>query len=111
MAEGENFVDFYMRQMDLRIANTHIISDEAFVPGNYEDIVNPSGNKKVDLSEYLTKVLKKESMYRIKTDYVAHRTARRSDTSSGGTLINITINRVYVFHKTLKEIEEFYRKL
>lgn len=34
-----------------------------------------------------------------------------SQNSNGATLINITINKVYVFHKTLKEIEEFFVKL
>lgn len=31
--------------------------------------------------------------------------------TNGGILINITINKVYVFHKSLKEIEEFFTKL
>lgn len=49
ISEGENFVDFFMEQMDVKVSNMHYITEEAFIPGNYEDIVHPSGNKKVDL--------------------------------------------------------------
>lgn len=37
--EMENFVDIYMRQMDFKAANKHVVSDGAFIPGNLEDIV------------------------------------------------------------------------
>jgi len=44
---------------------------DAFIPGNFEDIVRKTGNKRVDLQEYLNKVLRKERFYIVKTDYLA----------------------------------------
>ena len=66
--------------------------------------------------------MKKEKFYRVKTDYLANKAlAPPSNTSkdndllnsfnNGGILINITINKVYVFHKSLRELEEFFVKL
>jgi hypothetical protein len=65
----------------------------------------------------LCKVLKKERFYTVKTDHLAKGpTGTKIDDMFGadenlGILINITINKVYVFHKTLKEIEDFFKKI
>ena len=115
---------------------------DAFIPGDFEDIVRKTGNKKIDLQDYLSKILRKERFYRVKTDYLAKDVQVKSSMLSfrpntrkpkdvaeivsgskvtgsfasftaqnGGILINITINKVYVFHKSLKEIEEFFSKM
>jgi len=110
---------------------------DAFIPGNFEDIVRKTGNKRVDLQEYLNKVLRKERFYLVKTDYLAKEPSFKSSSGikpkknkgkgssskkikqsfndftahQGTVIINITINKVYVFHKSLKEIEEFFTKI
>lgn len=101
-----------MKQMDIKVANKAVISLDAFIPGDSEDIVAITGNKKQDLQEYLTKILKKEKFYRVKADYFANARgsikmsaktsyAMNRSTISGGVLVTITINKVYVFHKSL----------
>jgi uncharacterized protein (DUF2461 family) len=116
-----DWIDQYMKCMDTKAARQNVVLGDAFIPGDFEDIVYRSGNKKVDLQDYLSKILRKEKFYRVKTDYLAkkrprtvNKLAERDDNNSfanGGILINITINKCYVFHKSLREIEEFFTKL
>lgn len=107
-AERADFVEDYMKQMEIKATRYNFKSGDALIPGDSEDIVARSGNKKADLQDYLTKLLKKEQFYRVKVDYLQQTEFRGENMRTGGVLINITINRVIVFHKTLKEIEEFF---
>lgn len=122
--EEPDFIDVYMSRMEKKFNNKCVISHEAFIPGDSEDIIPNTGNKKLDLQDYLTKILRKEKFYRIKTDYLANIQGTMVGAStikenqgvsgtfmSGGILINITINKVYVFHKNLKELEDFFSLL
>ena len=104
-----------------------MIFGDAFIPGDFENIVHRTGNKRTDLQDYLSKILRKEKFYRVKTDYLAKGPqrlekpgSRRKDMAGsassftqqdGGILINININKVYVYHKSLREIEEFFTAL
>ena len=106
-----DFIEDYMKQMEIKATRYHFKSGDALIPGDSEDIVARSGNKKTDLQDYLTKLLKKEQFYRVKVDYLQQTECRGENIRTGGVLINITINRVIVFHKTLKEIEEFFSAL
>ena len=133
----ENFIDNFVRQMEMKAARHNLVQGNEFIPGNLNDIVRKTGNKKIDLVEYLNKVLRKERFYQVKTDYLAQEPSSKDsvggmikrkkskkgkdirDKSSfadftaqqGEILINITVNKVYVFHKSLKEIEEFFSKV
>jgi len=113
----QDFIDEYMLVMDSKAQRQNVILGDAFIPGDSEDIIHRSGNKRVDLQEFLTKMLKKERFFRVKTDYVAKPQPRTKDIkhdtsfSNGGILINITINNVFVFHKSLSELENFFIKL
>jgi hypothetical protein len=68
------------------------------------------------------KILRREKFYRVKTDYLATDLSDESkhltkqsfasfNNQQGGILINITINQVHVFNKSLKEIEEFFSQI
>lgn len=106
-----------MRKMDNLAARQNLVLGDAFIPGDQDDIVHRSGSKKIDLQEYMTKILKKSKFYRVKTDYLAKPVKKGSSRNvidsfaNGGILINITINKVYVFHKSLRETEDFFIKL
>jgi len=60
-----------MKLMDIKAARQNVILGDAFIPGDFEDIVHRSGNKRIDLQDYLAKILRKEKFYRVKTDYLA----------------------------------------
>ena len=49
LLEAENFIDYYMRLMDMKAASKNIILGDAFIPGNFEDIVHKSNNRRLDL--------------------------------------------------------------
>ena len=68
--EGD-FVEEYMKYMDLKVARQNVIFGDAFIPGDFENIVHRTGNKRTDLQDYLSKILRKEKFYRVKTDYLA----------------------------------------
>ena len=57
--------------MDLSVARQNVIFGDAFIPGDFENIVHRTGNKRTDLQDYLSKILRKERFYRVKTDYLA----------------------------------------
>ena len=71
-----------MRQMDMKAARENVIMGDAFIPGNFEDIVRKTKNKKEDLQDYLTKIIRKERFYRVKTDYLAKDSVKQSNGSS-----------------------------
>jgi hypothetical protein len=39
LKDGKTFIDNYMQNMDFKFANKAIISEEAFIPGDSEDII------------------------------------------------------------------------
>jgi hypothetical protein len=49
--------------MEMKAARHNLVQGNAFIPGNLNDIVRKTGNKKIDLIEYLNKVLRKERFY------------------------------------------------
>ena len=117
LTPGTTFIDEFMKVMDLKANKHNYIMNDAFVPGDSSDVVNITQNKRVDLQDFLCKVLRKEKFYRVKTDHFAKGPCGtkiedifQAD-KEGGILINITINKVYVFNKSLREIEEFFKKL
>ena len=44
-----DFIDDFMDIMDLQAAKQNLICGDAFIPGNQEDVVLQSGNKKIDM--------------------------------------------------------------
>ena len=60
-----------MKYMDMKVARQNVIFGDAFIPGDFENIVHRTGNKRTDLQDYLSKILRKEKFYRVKTDYLS----------------------------------------
>jgi hypothetical protein len=48
VGEGD-FVEEYMKYMDLKVARQNVIFGDAFIPGDFENIVHRTGNKRTDL--------------------------------------------------------------
>ena len=120
------FIDEYMRQMDLKVARQNVLLSEAFIPGDHEDIVSKSKNSRADLQDFLCKLLRKEKFYKVKATYLAKKSSESpskkpragkgrseilSSFGNGGVVINISINQVYIFHKTLKEASDFFTSM
>jgi len=40
----QNFISDYMKQMDIKFARQNVILSDAFIPGDYEDIVHRTKN-------------------------------------------------------------------
>ena len=59
----------------------NVIIEEAFIPGNLEDSVYRTGDSKVDLKNFMVKILRKEKVYRVYTEYLAKEVADESSKS------------------------------
>jgi hypothetical protein len=65
-----DFVDDYMLKME-DLLNQHTIFDDALSNGIGVDSIEKTGNPKIDLRDFLVKVLRKEEFYQVKTGYLA----------------------------------------